>query len=124
MSDKAKVKKGFMLVQFLKTYRAYNAGEKAMFQKARAEALIKAGVATTPGLIAKAKAAAAVVTDAKTTKRAPEVGKRATFLVPGLGEQEGVITEIDAEGKIKVRVGTEELGDLYDVEENELTVLD
>lgn len=120
---KTKLKPGQILIQFTKGYGRYNAGETAAFPTLRARELIEAGVAAQPGVIAKAAAVAKSVADAKKVKRPPEVGKRATFLVPGLGEQEGVITEVAPGGSIKVRVGTEDLFDLYDVEEGELTVL-
>jgi hypothetical protein len=114
-----------VVVEFVKGYGLYNAGERAAFAQDRAAALIKHGVAEEPGVLKKARAAAAKALAATKGKDVePGVGSRVSFNVEGLGSTEGEIAEVRAEGRFVVKVGTGDDADLYEVERSELAVLE
>ena len=113
-----------VLVQFTAGFRGYNAGEKATFLKSRAAELIAAGVAAEPGVLSKLAEKAKEIADRKVSRGAPEVGKKVSFFVAGLGDVFGRIRELPKSGLVKVQVGEGDDVDDYEVERTELVVLE
>jgi hypothetical protein len=113
-----------VLVQFTAGFRGYNAGERATFSPGRAAELIAAGVAAEPGVLSKLAEKAKEIADRKVSRGAPEIGKKVSFFVDGLGDVFGVITDLPKTGAVKVQVGEGDDVDEYEVERTELVVLE
>ena len=117
-------KEADVLVQFTGGFREYNAGEKATFSPGRAAELIAAGVAAEPGVLSKLADKAKELADRKVSRGAPEVGKKVSFFVAGLGDVFGRIRELPKSGLVKVQVGEGDDVDEYEVDRAELVVLE